>query len=184
MYFSLVPNPGYNISFLKNHGIDGEWALFFGKFSKEINGTAGTWRWGSVNYSVEGKFDFLIRWEQSNIFLVSEDIWSQSRFDVVKSLKSLNISYGNIGERRLDYSYLPANMEEMNMMIETRPRFPSDKLTFTIADITEVPPIRYFDIYFFMTGQFDLDFVLEDSRRNFWGSNISLPDWIIFIYEL
>ena len=30
MYFSLVPTPGYNISYLENCGIGGEWELFHG----------------------------------------------------------------------------------------------------------------------------------------------------------
>ena len=47
VYFSLVPDPGYNIA-------DGEWDLFAGYFLYE-NGTAGTWGWGSVNRSIEGK---------------------------------------------------------------------------------------------------------------------------------
>ena len=47
VYFSLVPDPGYNIA-------EGEWDLFAGYFLYE-NGTAGTWGWGSVNRSIEGK---------------------------------------------------------------------------------------------------------------------------------
>lgn len=53
MYFSLVPNPGYNTSFLDTCGIDGEWDLFIG--NSERNGTGYTWQWGSVNHSIEGK---------------------------------------------------------------------------------------------------------------------------------
>ena len=73
MYFSLVPNPGYDISFLENLGIDGEFNLFVGYFLNENNGslvnlrgwenlilnennvTGGTWGWGSLNHSIEGK---------------------------------------------------------------------------------------------------------------------------------
>ena len=75
MYFSLVPNPGYNNSFLATLGIDGEWDLFAGYFLKENNATStswgweslilnennGTWGWGSVNHSIEGMHNFLIR---------------------------------------------------------------------------------------------------------------------------
>ena len=52
------------------------------------------------------------------------------------------------------------------IMIETRPRFPSDKLSLTIADITKDKLIRYFCIYL-KNGQFDLNVILEDSQRNF-----------------
>ena len=55
MYFSLVPNPGYNSSFLDTHGIDGEWDLFNGSY------TGGVLRYGSVNHSIEGKLDSLVR---------------------------------------------------------------------------------------------------------------------------
>ena len=55
MYFSLSPNPGYNISFLKTRGLEGEWDLFSGYFLKENNGTCGIWRWGTVNHSIGGK---------------------------------------------------------------------------------------------------------------------------------
>ena len=47
MYFSLTPNPGYNIS-----GTDGEWGLFAGD-AFEINGTL-TWVWGKENHSIAG----------------------------------------------------------------------------------------------------------------------------------
>ena len=33
MYFSLVPTPGYNISYLGNCGVDGEWELFHGAWT-------------------------------------------------------------------------------------------------------------------------------------------------------
>ena len=58
MYFSLVPNPGYDNSFLDTLGIDGEYDLFTGNFS-ENNETFGTWIWGSENHSIEGKLHFL-----------------------------------------------------------------------------------------------------------------------------
>ena len=74
MYFSLVPNPGYNLSFLDTLGIDGEFNLFAGHFlninnatnatyggenviSIANNGFCGTWEWGSVNHSIEGKLN-------------------------------------------------------------------------------------------------------------------------------
>ena len=60
-----------------------------------------------------------------------------------------------------------------NMMIKTRPRYPSDKLSLTIADITKDKLIRYFCIYL-KNGQFDLNVILEDSQRNFLSSFICL----------
>ena len=71
MYFSLVPNPGYNHSFLDTLGIDGEFNLFYGYFLNENNETLlwenltsnvtnrirGTLGWGNVNHSIEGKLN-------------------------------------------------------------------------------------------------------------------------------
>ena len=54
MYFSLVPNPGYNTSLLDTRGIDGEWELFSGVFYNENNGNSGTWVWKDGNDSIEG----------------------------------------------------------------------------------------------------------------------------------
>ena len=47
MYFSLVPTPGYNISYLESCGIDGEWFLFDG------NWTGSAWAWGAKSFGVE-----------------------------------------------------------------------------------------------------------------------------------
>ena len=64
MYFSLVPNPGYNISFLETCGLDGEWDLFVGNnINDNHNGTLN-WGWGRVNHSIEGKLDSLVKYEQ------------------------------------------------------------------------------------------------------------------------
>ena len=48
MYFSLVPTPGYNISYLETCNIGGEWELFHGWW------TGSEWSWGG-NCSFEGK---------------------------------------------------------------------------------------------------------------------------------
>ena len=59
MYFSLVPTPGYDISYLETCGInEGEWELFSGDIL-ETEGTEDTdrigWDWGGANCSIEGK---------------------------------------------------------------------------------------------------------------------------------
>ena len=55
VYFSLVPNPGYNIS-----ETEGEWILFAGYSFEQENGT-WTWRWGTKNRSIEGELASLVR---------------------------------------------------------------------------------------------------------------------------
>ena len=54
MYFSLVPTPGYNPSYLERCGVEGEWGLFAGWW----NGSA--WAWGG-NCSIEGQLDSLVK---------------------------------------------------------------------------------------------------------------------------
>ena len=62
MYFSLVPDPGYNLSYLETCAIDGEWELFSGRRNKS------PWIWGG-NCSIEGTYLCLIRCKLSNICL-------------------------------------------------------------------------------------------------------------------
>ena len=103
----------------------------------------------------------------------SEDVWSQSRLDVNEVFESLVMGYQNIADpnARSQYDfYLPTNMAEMKMMIETRPRYPSNKLTFTIADIAKGTTIRYINININSNEKLDADVSLEDSNRNFLNS--------------
>ena len=65
-------------------------------------------------------------------------------------------------------------IREMKMMIETRPSFPSNKLTFTIDNFTKDKAINYFEIVLTLNEQYDVDLVLEDSKRNFVNSLESL----------
>ena len=63
-------------------------------------------------------------------------------------------------------------MTEKKMIIETRQRYPSDKLFFTIADITKNKPIRCLNIFFNSNEQYDVYVVLENSQRNLLNSFI------------
>ena len=47
-----------------------------------------------------------------------------------------------------------SDMIEKKMMIETRTRYPSDKLTFTIADIIKEKPVRSLNIFLDLNEQF------------------------------
>ena len=93
----------------------------------------------------------------------------------MKIFKSLEMAYYNIGDLNAGSQfdvYLPSNMTEMKMMIETRPRYPSNKLTFTIANITKETTIRYINMDFNSNATIDVDIFLEDSTRNFLNSFI------------
>ena len=64
------------------------------------------------------------------------------------------------------------NMREMKMMIETRPSYPSDKLTLNVADLTKDRVIKffYFNLFLNLNEKYDVNLVLEDSKRNFMNS--------------
>ena len=91
----------------------------------------------------------------------------------MKVFDSLEVSYYNTeddnGGSIVD-NYTPTNMTEMKMMIETRPRYPSNKLTFTIANLTRGKITRYIALHFNSYVIFDVDLFLEDSKRNLLNS--------------
>ena len=63
------------------------------------------------------------------------------------------------------------NMREMEMVIENqRPSYPTNKLTFTIDDEIKNKVIKYFSIALNLNDKYDVDLVLEDSKRNFMNS--------------
>ena len=94
----------------------------------------------------------------------------------MKVFESFEIGYYNTTDQNAEFQWFSAlkdEMKEMTMMIETRPRYPSDKLTFTIANLTRT--LRtihlYVDININMdSSTFDVDLFLEDSKRNFLNS--------------
>ena len=103
---------------------------------------------------------------------------ANAKLDVLNVFDSIDNVYYNITDEvtknQFD-SFWIRNMTEMGMMIDTRPSYPSNKITFTTADITKGITIRYININLLnLKGQFDIDVVLEDSQRNFLSSIIKL----------
>ena len=99
----------------------------------------------------------------------SEDILADGKMDMVEVLDSIGYDYYNVTdeiEKSQWNSFRVTDMAKMKMMIETRPRYPSDKLTFTIADVTKHKDTRVLYINLNLNEQFDVDVVLEDSQRN------------------
>ena len=75
---------------------------------------------------------------------------------------------GSNGEQ-VDYDL--EDMKRMEMVIENlKPSYPSNKLTFNIADETKDKIIKFFSICLNLNDQYDVDLVLEDSKRNFMNS--------------
>ena len=102
------------------------------------------------------------------------DIWNESQYDVLDVFDSaIFASYTNIdGGKKLFYDILEiSKMKEM--MIHTGHTYPSDRLTFNIANLTKSKNIRYFSIIFLLNKKFGVEALLEDSKRNFMNSEIS-----------
>ena len=98
----------------------------------------------------------------------SEDILADGKLDVLEIIDSVSFEYKNVSnkivESQTEYFDL-TNMTEMRMMIKTRPRYPTNTLTLSIANITNHKNIRFFNIWLQLNGQYDVDVVLEDSNR-------------------
>ena len=94
----------------------------------------------------------------TNLF-VHLDILADGKFDVSEIFDSLTLEYYNITaemtESQTDEFWL-ANMAEM--MIDTRPTYPSSKLTFTIANVTEDKAIRFLNLYLILNNPPALSF--------------------------
>ena len=102
---------------------------------------------------------------------MSQDILANAKLDVLNVFDYIKNIYYNITdgitENQSDRFGI-TSMKEMKMMIETRPSYPSSKLTFTIADIMKGISSRFLNIKLFnLNGRFDVNLVLEESQRNF-----------------
>ena len=90
--------------------------------------------------------------------------------------------FNHIGlEYNTDVFLSVKNMTERKMMIKTRPSYPSSKLTFNIADLTKEKNIDFLNIVLILNEQYDVDVVLEDSKRNFMNS---CKSYNVFFYNL
>ena len=84
--------------------------------------------------------------------------------------------FGNLGidyEQSVDnLSFDLSTMRDKKMVMENhRLSYPSNKLTFTIANsIKEKALFKWLNIYINLNDQYDVDVVLEDSKRNFTNS--------------
>lgn len=64
-----------------------------------------------------------------------------------------------------------SNMTEMKMVIDNhRPSYPSTKLTFTETNLINDKIVKYFNIFIDLNEKYDVDVVLQDSKRNLMNS--------------
>ena len=99
---------------------------------------------------------------------------SESKLDVLDVFQKSWFSYYNTDQKTISISPLlgVSEMRAKEMIIETRPRYPSDKVSFTITNMTKDKPIRFFNILLNLNAEFDVDVILEDSQRNLLSSLI------------
>ena len=88
--------------------------------------------------------------ERTKKIFASEDIFTDGKLDVLEIIDFVSFEYKNVSnkivESQTEYFDL-TNMTEMRMMIKTRPRYPSNTLTLSIANITNHKNIRFFNIW-------------------------------------
>ena len=96
---------------------------------------------------------------------------ADGKLDVSEIFEYMDLAYFNITDEITESQDLW--LEDM-VTITKRPTYPSSKLTFTIANETKNKAIRFLNILLSPNEQFDVDVVLEDSKRNFLNSFLFL----------
>ena len=162
-YISIQARPGYNTSILSQFGFTGEQSFFFGR-DEDVNGTTHI-SWGYENYTVEG-FSHVL--ETLNSFDIL-DIYNLSKFNVSEILKPdarlFYYTFSN-GEKQRKYLRIPL----WDVLVNNRVNYPSDRLVFSISNLTTHKTIRWLNLMMNLNGKYDVQLLLEDSRRN--NSNI------------
>ena len=102
----------------------------------------------------------------------SQDILEASKFDIISAFNGLElvVYHESSGEIELQVYNLTLTVKDMEkMMVETRPCYPTDKLTFSIADLTRDKTIQFLGLMFFSNKseyKFNsISIMLEDTQR-------------------
>ena len=105
--------------------------------------------------------------------MLYSDIWRGSKFDVLDVFHKSELKYFTKTDGKKSMRHDVFERRDISeMKIETRPTYPSDRLTFAQANISRALSIRYFNIFFNLNNLFDVNVILEDSKRNFLNSII------------
>ena len=100
---------------------------------------------------------------------------ANAKLDVSEVFEWLDLQFSipDQGEKKQWVSFDVKTVRDMKIMKESRPSYPSTKLTFNIANITQGKPIRWFNIDLLnLNGRFDVNLIMEDTLRNFLSSFI------------
>ena len=99
-----------------------------------------------------------------------------SKFDIISAFNGLElvVYHEGSGGSELKVHNLTLRVKDMEkMMVETRPCYPTDKLTFSIADLTRDKTIQFLGLMFYSNHRkYDISVMLEDRQRS---DIISLP---------
>ena len=96
------------------------------------------------------------------------DILEESKFSVSDVFKEVGLDYLYTGSKGKEFERLSFNLADLknkSMILPTRSIYPSDKMTFTLADLPRDKTIIAQKIYLEMNEQFDVALILEDSKR-------------------
>ena len=87
--------------------------------------------------------------------------------DVFNSV-GLDYWYTESEGKEFNRGYMSFNMTDLennSMILPTRSIYPSDKMTFALANLTRDKSISFLNIYLDLNNKFDVGLVLEDSKR-------------------
>ena len=93
------------------------------------------------------------------------EILQECKFSVLDVFNEVGLYYWSEGREYNSISFNLTDLENNLMILPTRSIYPSDKMTFTLADQTRDKTIAFLNIYQDMNEQFDVGIVLEDSKR-------------------
>ena len=96
------------------------------------------------------------------------EILQECKFSVLDLFNSVGLDYWYTESdgRQFESTFFNlTTLENNSMILPTRSIYPSDKMTFTLADLPRDKTIISFNIYLEMNEQFDVALVLEDSKR-------------------
>ena len=102
------------------------------------------------------------------------DILEKSKFKVMDVFDSVVLDYWSEGREYNSISFNLTDLKNNSMILPTKSIYPSDKMTFTLADLTRHKTISFLNIYLEMNEQFDVALVLEDSKRKELSENQKL----------
>ena len=96
------------------------------------------------------------------------DILEKNKFSILDVFTWVSLDYWYTGSKGRQFDSILFNLttlENNTMLLPTRSTYPSDKITFTLADLPRDKTLTFLNIYLHLNEQFDVALILEDSKR-------------------